>query len=233
MSGRVLLDGKRLSTCGMFWLIAEFTGTGYYVHGNYRTSLGVPLSTKEETIGVFVIVRSEVREFTDKQIKLVTTFADQAVIAIENARLLNELRQRTTDHRAHSDLTEALEQQTATSEVLQVIGGSPGDLQPVFKAMLENATRICEAKFGDLWLSEGERFRCVALHNAPLAFADHYRDQPAINPPPGTGLRRLFETGRSHIPDMTTIQRISSATRLSSRAVELGGISDASLMCQC
>jgi class 3 adenylate cyclase/putative methionine-R-sulfoxide reductase with GAF domain len=196
----------------------EFTGTGYYVHGNYRTSLGVPLSTKEETIGVFVIVRSEVREFTDKQIKLVTTFADQAVIAIENARLLNEMRQRTTD------LTEALEQQTATSEVLEVIGGSPGDLQPVFKAMLANATRICEATFGVLWLSEGERFRCVALHNAPLAFADHYRDQPAINPPPGTGLRRLFETRQvAQVPDMTTIQPYIERDPFVVASVELGG----------
>src|SRR6516165_6609139 len=129
VSGRVLLDGKVIHVRDVL-ADREFTGTGYYVHGNYRTSLGVPLSTKGETIGVFVIARSEVREFTEKQIHLVTTFAAQAVIAIENARLLNELRQRTTD------LTESLEQQTATSEVLQVISSSPGDLQPVFTTML-------------------------------------------------------------------------------------------------
>ncbi len=140
--------------------------------GGYRTVLGVPMIKQSALIGVVNIYRQEVRPFTDKQIELVKNFAAQAVIVIENARLLNELRQRTTDLTERTaDLIEALEQQTATSEVLQVIGGSPGDLRPVFETMLTNATRICEAKFGVLWLSEGERFRCVALHNARLRFS--------------------------------------------------------------
>ena len=128
-------------------------------------------------IGAIVIYRQEVQPFTDKQIELLENFAAQAVIAIENTRLLNELRQRT------DDLTESLEQQTATSEVLRVISSSPGELEPVFQAMLENATRICEAKFATLWLAETEGIRAVALHNAPPAFAEamasRLRSRPA------------------------------------------------------
>src|SRR4029453_10665305 len=108
-------------------------------------------------VGAITIYRKEVLPFADKQVELVRNFAAQAVIAIENARLLNELRQRT------GDLSESLEQQTATSEVLKVISSSPGELEPVFNAMLENATRICEAKFGILYLTEGDAFRTVAL----------------------------------------------------------------------
>jgi hypothetical protein len=109
-----------------------------------------------ELVGAVIIYRQEVRPFTDKQIGLVHNFAAQAVIAIENTRLLNELRQRT------DDLSESLEQQTATSEVLKVISSSPGELGPVFQSMLENAT-------GNLWLRDGELFRAVATHGVPPA----------------------------------------------------------------
>jgi GAF domain-containing protein len=124
--------------------------------GGFRTALGVPMLRDTELIGVINIMRQEVRPFTDKQIKLVENFAAQAVIAIENTRLLDELRQRT------SALTESLEQQTATSEVLGVISSSPGELEPVFQAMLANATRLCEAKIGILFRYENGAYTAFA-----------------------------------------------------------------------
>src|SRR5262249_49333412 len=131
-----------------------------------RTLLVVPMLKDNELIGAISIFRQEVKPFTDNQIVLVTNFASQAVIAIENTRLLNELRQRT------DDLSESLEQQTATSEVLRVISSSPGDLDPVFQAMLAKATRLCEAKFGLLWLAECDSCRSVALHGVPAVLAE-------------------------------------------------------------
>src|SRR5262249_3196592 len=128
--------------------------------GGIRTGVAVPMLKGNELIGMIVIYRQEVRPFTDEQIELVISFASQAVIPIENTRLLNELRQRT------DDLSESLEQQTATSEVLQVISSSPGELEPVFQSMLANAIQLCQAKFGNLYLCEGDAFRTVALHGA-------------------------------------------------------------------
>ena len=160
-----------------------------------RSKLSVPMLKEEELIGVIEIDRQEVRPFTDKQIELVQNFAAQAVIAVENTRLLNELRQRT------GDLSEALEQQTATSEVLKVISSSPGELKPVFQAMLANATRICAAKFGILWLREGAmHFGSGALHGVPPAFAEARSRDPVVRPGPTIRpwTHSIDEKGRSY-----------------------------------
>ena len=142
-----------------------------------RTILAIPMLRDNELIGSFTVYRQEVRPFTDKQIALVTNFANQAVIAIENTRLLNELR-------------ESLEQQTATSEVLQVISSSPGDLQPVFATMLENAIRICDAKMGGVYHWDGVSLHLGATHNLPPAYAELRRDLP-FRPKPKSFLGRF------------------------------------------
>ncbi len=154
-----------------------------------RTIVVVPMLKENELIGTITIYRQEVRPFTDKQIALVENFTKQAVIAIENTRLLKELRQRT------DDLTESLEQQTATSEVLQVISSSPGELEPVFRKMLENATRVCGASFGTMNLWDGEKFNIAADYNIPPAFAAFRRRTP-IRPYPGTTLEAVVKTHR-------------------------------------
>jgi two-component system, NtrC family, sensor kinase len=159
-----------------------------------RSLVGVPMLKENELIGIIAIYRQEVRPFTDEQIELISNFAAQAVIAIENTRLLNELRQRTSDlTKRTADLTEALEQQTATSEVLRVISSRPGDLQPVFEAMLEKAVSICGAKFGNIYRWDGEALRLVAAHNTPPAFAEYRRRSP-LRPDPKAPFGRMLAT---------------------------------------
>ena len=138
----------------------------------YRSILVVPMLRDGAAIGTIGVTRREPGAFTETQIDLLRTFADQAVIAIENVRLFDDVQKRT------EDLTESLEQQTATSEVLRVISSSPGELEPVFQAMLANATRICEAKFGSMLLAEGDVLRRVALHNAPQRFVEFHNGSP-------------------------------------------------------
>ena len=157
--------------------------------GSYRTLLGVPLLREGVPLGAFVLMRNTVRPFTENQIELVTNFANQAVIAIENTRLLNELRQRT------DDLSEALEQQTATSEVLRVISSSPGELEPVFQAMLANATRICEAKFGVLFRYDGDgAFHAAASLGVTGSYGEFLRQRASFRPEAGAPLYRLLQT---------------------------------------
>jgi adenylate cyclase len=134
--------------------------------GGVRTFVHVPMLKENNLIGAITVFRQEVWPFGEKQIELLKNFAAQAVIAVENARLLNELRQRTDDlSQRTTDLTEALEQQTATSEVLKVISSSPGELQPIFDAMLEKAVRICRADAATLFLYENGVLRRTARHS--------------------------------------------------------------------
>jgi two-component system, NtrC family, sensor kinase len=143
-------------------------------------------------IGAIFIYRTEVRPFSSKQIELLKNFADQAVIAIENTRLLTEQQ-------------EALERQTATAEVLQVINSSPGDLAPVFKAMLEKATRLCGSGFGTLWLYDGERFSIAAIHALPTALTEFVRE-----PLPVAASASLVDIVRGqklvHVPDLAATE---------------------------
>ncbi len=163
-------------------------------------------------LGFISIYRKEVRAFSDKQIVLLENFAAQAVIAMENARLIDEQR-------------EALEQQIATSEVLQVINASRGDLAPVFDTMLEKAMRLCGAAFGMLYTYDGERVHIAAHRGVPSAWAEFKARLPVMTPLPGSGLRRLYETKRSlHTLDMTTDEGYRAGIPNTRALVDLGGV---------
>ena len=180
--------------------------------GGTRTLVIVPMLKDNELVGAFTLARQEVRPFTEKQIALVTNFAAQAVIAIENARLLNELR-------------ESLQEQTATSEVLQVISSSPGDLQPVFTSMLENAVRICNAKFGNIHRWDGDALHLMATHNTPSAFAE-YRGRSPWHPKPRNAVGRTIATKTVvHVADLAAEEAYTERRDPSYvAAVELGGV---------
>ena len=197
--GRTLLEAKTVHVDDI-QADPEYNLAGLLLIGDYRTTLGVPLLREGTPIGVLFLTRTRVDPFTQQQIELVTTFADQAVIAIENVRLFDEVQAQKRE------LSESLERQTATSEVLSVISRSPGELKPVFQAMLENATRICEAKFGNLFLREGDSFRAVVVHGQP-AYVEYWQRAPviAMRDHPGSPLDRLTVTKAVvHIPDITT-----------------------------
>jgi signal transduction histidine kinase len=189
-----------------------------------RTTLLVPVLKDNVLVGIIGIWRKEVRPFADKQIALVQNFAAQAVIAIENARLLNELRQRTDElSQRTDDLSEALEQQTATSEVLRVISSSPSEPEPVFQSMLVNAMRICEAEFGHLLLYDGECFRAAYLHNLPPAYRKFWEQGP-VRVSAKLALGRLPQTKEAiQITDMKADRAYGEGDPLRVATVDLGG----------
>ena len=218
LTGRVVLDGKPVHIPDAL-ADPEYKAISYQKAFGYRSMLGVPLLREGVAIGIFALTRDEVSPFSDKQIELVTTFADQAVIAIENARLLNELRQRT------DDLTEALEQQTATSEVLKIVANSSGELQQVFDTMLANATRLCGASYGAMWLRDGDGFRNTALHGA---LPPEYVVQISgilVRPGPDGALTRIVQTRKPvHVPDLRESRAYLDRDVLPVAAVELAGV---------
>jgi len=163
----------------------------------WRSVLLTPLSSDKGPIGLISVTRKRPGTFAPHHVQLLKTFADQAVIAIQNARLFDEVQARTRD------LTESLQQQTATADVLKVISSSPGDMKPVFEAILSNALRICEAKFGHLLLYDGESFHATHLHDVPPSYREYWEQHGPIRPSPNTGLARLARTKQvAHIPDL-------------------------------
>jgi GAF domain-containing protein len=218
VGGRAVLEGKAVQVVDVK-ADSEFRLMRRPGFENVRTIVGVPLVREGAPMGALVLTRRAVEPFTDKQIQLLTTFADQAVIAIENVRLFDEVQARTRE------LSEALEQQTATSEVLQVISSSPGELEPVFRVMLENASRVCQADFGVLFLAEGDAFHAVAMHGAPPSFVEYRRLNPVFHPTPGTGLARMAVTKQTvQIADVQAEPAFHHATLTQATGLELGGI---------
>jgi class 3 adenylate cyclase/putative methionine-R-sulfoxide reductase with GAF domain len=197
MHGIAILDAKMIDIPDVANAPASIAvGAQNFLASGYRAITIIPMMRGDAAIGALSVVRQRPGPLSDQQLAVLTTFAAQAVIAVENTRLLNELRQRT------DDLSEALEQQTATAEVLGVISSTPGELEPVFNAMLANATRLCGAKFGILYLREGDGFRAAALHDVPPAFAAERRNK-LIFPPPDTTIGQVARTKRPvETPDM-------------------------------
>src|SRR5262245_48236943 len=179
------------------------------VVGGYRSVVAVPILRDGLPIGSIAVARAPVGMLPDRQVELLKTFADQAAISIENVRLFNETK-------------EALEQQTATSEVLKVISSSPGELEPVFQAMLEKAVQVCGAKFGNLWLREGDAFRIGATYGAPQAYANSLRSTPVHRPDPETGLAQMVRTKKPfQVSDITAASERKDKMRQA--LIELAG----------
>jgi len=208
VTGRALLERQPVQ-------IADITADPEYgvpeagTAGNIRTNLALPLLREGDAIGVIQLGRSHVEPFAERQIDLVRTFADQAAIAIENARLLTETR-------------ESLEQQTATAEVLQVINSSPGDLAPVFDAVVEKAMRLCEATNGCLFTYDGDRFHPAAIHGDPR-LVEWHRQLGPFRPATNTGLERISRGERlAHFPDVREVDVFRTVPE-PREAVEIAG----------
>jgi len=212
LTGRTIAEGKPIHIEDLERVQAEFPMTWELAQrfGRRQTMLAVPLMREGRPFGTMFLRRTEVRPFTDKQIALSKVFADQAAIGIENVRLFNETK-------------EALEQQTATSEILRIISGSRSDLGAVFAAILSNATSLCEAAYGVLWQREGDAFRMAALHGALPA--DQWQTGMVVRPSPDVPLARVVQTRKSvHIVDMRMDAGYLAGAPLPVAAVNVAGM---------
>ena len=221
VSGRAVVDRTIVHIPDLQAAEAEFPeGAAYARQLGHRTTLAAPLLRAGIAIGAILLRRMDVRPLTAKQTALLKVFADQAVIAFENTRLLNELRKRT------DDLSEALQQQTATSEVLGVISSSPGELEPVFEAMLANATRLCQASYGLMYLCEGDALRLAALHgDLPGGFKEQWRSGTLFRPHPDVAPARAVRTRNVvHVADLREDRAYLSGDPLPVAGVEVLGI---------
>src|SRR5215468_10917782 len=205
-TGRVALEGRAIHISDVL-ADPEYQVTGYQQAFGYRTILGVPLLREGTTIGVFVLTRDEVNPFTDKQIELVTTFADQAVIAIENVRLFDEVQRRT------QELSESLEQQTATSEVLKVISSSASELQPVFDTMAENAVKLCGAERAYVFRFDGKLLRAVATYNVGPENREFVNRNPIAPGRHSVSARAALERRTVQVPDVQADPEFAHAIR--------------------
>ena len=190
VTGRAVLEARTIHVPDLLSSEEYPKGKEISLRLGYRTLLAVPIMRNKTALGTILATRREACPFTDREIALLQNFAAQAVIAIENTRLLNELKQ-------------SLERQTATADVLRVISSSPGELQPVFEAMLENAVRICEAKFGALFRFDGENFHVVAQFSSPVALLEALTRRGPFKPTPGISLDHVMRTQQVfHSADM-------------------------------
>src|SRR5262245_37368556 len=217
--GRSICDQKPVHVADLQNAGDEFAGGREFARKlGHRTILCVPLIREGRALGTVSVRRMEVRPFEQKHIALLKTFADQAAVAIENVRLFKAEQQRTRE------LSESLEQQTATSEVLEVIASSSGELQQVFDTMLANATRICEAKYGVLYLREGGAFRAAATtRNAPPEYVNARKPELILQPPPDGPTRRVTATKQVvQIADLSKLRSYLERDPFTVAAVELG-----------
>ncbi len=215
VSGRARLE-RRIVHIEDAWSDPEYSAEMARL-GPIRTALGVPLFRDDMLIGVITLTRAHVEPFTEKQIAMVKTFADQAVIAMENARLIAEQRERT------NDLQEALQFQTATAEVVQAINSCGGNVSPVFEVICAKTIQLCDAACGGIGLWEGDRYKTVASRHLPTAFADFVVRGPLMPGPRDAYLRVARDAGYVHFDDIAATKLYRSGDPLTRAIVDLGG----------